>query len=432
MTAADLVAPATQPSPMHVPGDRLRAALAAGDPVMLFQPILALSTGLVTGWEALARFPHLDGLAPDVVFAAAHAEGLGHDLEALAVAKALELAAGRPAGTTLSVNSSPSTLGSRALLDVLPDDLSGIQVEVTEHEHVTDIERLLVDIARLRRRGALLAIDDVGEGYAGLQRLMVTQPDVLKLDRSLVSGLDANLAQAALVEAVVRYAARTGAAVCAEGAETLDELAVLADLDVAQAQGWAIGRPTADLAEADPFAVAVCVDTLRSVLELGGRVAPGETMDLSEVLVQVAETADLDAFARMSPRIAAVLGCARVDLSYYNAQENYVEAVLESGWVLVGQRYDLADYPVSSDVLTRNVAAQVLLDAPGADEAEASVLRQEGFGSVLIVPVRSAGRPVGMLEAYQVQRQPWTRRQIRTARSLAAVLGPMLARLLDA
>ena len=131
MTAADLVAPATQPSPMHVPGDRLRAALAAGDPVMLFQPILALSTGLVTGWEALARFPHLDGLAPDVVFAAAHAEGLGHDLEALAVAKALELAAGRPAGTTLSVNSSPSTLGSRALLDVLPDDLSGIQVEVT-------------------------------------------------------------------------------------------------------------------------------------------------------------------------------------------------------------------------------------------------------------------------------------------------------------
>jgi GAF domain-containing protein len=83
-------------------------------------------------------------------------------------------------------------------------------------------------------------------------------------------------------------------------------------------------------------------------------------------------------------------------------------------------------------VLTRNVAAQVLLDAPGADEAEASVLRQEGFGSVLIVPVRSAGRPVGMLEAYQVQRQPWTRRQIRTARSLAAVLGPMLARLLDA
>jgi GAF domain-containing protein len=98
--------------------------------------------------------------------------------------------------------------------------------------------------------------------------------------------------------------------------------------------------------------------------------------------------------------------------------------------VLEGQRYELADYPLSADVLARNVAAQVVLGAPGADPAESAVLLEERFGSVLIIPVRCAGRPVGMLEAYQLEPLPFTRRQIRAARSLAAVVGPVLARLL--
>jgi EAL domain-containing protein (putative c-di-GMP-specific phosphodiesterase class I) len=426
MTAADLVAQSLD----VLSGDRIRAALAAGDPIMHLQPILALSTGAVSGWEALARFPHLDGSPPDHVFAAATEIGLGPDLEALAVAKALEAAAGRPAGTTVSVNASPSALGSRALLDVLPRDLAGIQVEITEHEHVTDVGTLLVDIARLRSRGARIAIDDVGEGYAGLQRLMDIRPDLLKLDRSLVTGIDVEPARAALVEAIVRFAARTGAWVCAEGVETLAELAAVADLDVAQAQGWAIGRPAPELVDADADARQVCDDTLRAVLELGGRPAPGERVELAAVLVEVAETGDLDALARMAPRLADAVGCARVDLSCYDEPGNFLEGVLASGWVLEGQRYALADYPLSAEVLARNVAAQVVLGAPGADPAESAVLLEERFGSVLIIPVRCAGRPVGMLEAYQLEPLPFTRRQIRAARSLAAVVGPVLARLL--
>ena len=426
MTAAEFV----EQSLDGLSGDRIRAALAAGDPVMVAQPILSLPTGAISGWEALARFPHLGGAAPDEVFAAATAAGLGPDLEALAVAKGLELGQDRPPGTTISVNVSPSALGSAALLDVLPQDLTGVQVEITEHEHVGDVESLRVDLARLRRRGARIAVDDVGEGYAGLSRLMAIAPDILKLDRSLVTGIDAEPAQAALVEAVVRFAARTGALVCAEGVETLGELAAVADLDCAQAQGWAIGRPAPSLVPADADAAQVCQDTLRRVLELGGKPAPGEAAELAEALVAVAETEDLDSLARMTPRLADAIGCARVDLSCYDEPGHFLEGVLASGWVLEGQRYALGDYPLSADVLARNVAAQVVLGTPDADPAECAILLEERFGSVLILPVRCAGRPVGMLEAYQVEPTPFTRRQIRTSRSIAAVVGPVLARLL--
>ena len=72
---------------------------------------------------------------------------------------------------------------------------------------------------------------------------MRIRPDLLKVDRSLVAGVHEQPGQAALLEAVVHFAARTGAQVCAEGVERREELAVLADLDVAFGQGFFIGRP---------------------------------------------------------------------------------------------------------------------------------------------------------------------------------------------
>jgi EAL domain-containing protein (putative c-di-GMP-specific phosphodiesterase class I) len=99
------------------------------------------------------------------------------------------------------------------LLRHLPDDLGGFQVEITENELVPDAGRFRAALEQLRERGAQIAVDDVGEGYAGLQRVMSIRPDVLKLDRSLVSAVDSRPDLAALLEAVVRFAGRVGAQV---------------------------------------------------------------------------------------------------------------------------------------------------------------------------------------------------------------------------
>ena len=139
-------------------------------------------------------------------------------------------------------------------------------MEITEHELVDDYARMTTALDALRDRGARVAVDDAGAGYAGLERVMRLEPDVIKLDRALISGIDRDLGRAALVEAFVRFARRTGATVCAEGIETLDELTALAQLDVPLGQGWAIARPSAPWAGVATEATRICDDVLRDAL----------------------------------------------------------------------------------------------------------------------------------------------------------------------
>jgi hypothetical protein len=86
-------------------------------------------------------------------------------------------------------------------------------------------------------------MDDAGAGYAGLSQILSLRPDFLKLDRSLVTDLDDDLAKAGLVEMIGVFADRIDAWVIAEGIETESELDRLADLAVPLGQGWVIGRP---------------------------------------------------------------------------------------------------------------------------------------------------------------------------------------------
>ena len=74
---------------------------------------------------------------------------------------------GRPDGAYLSVNLDPSALGTAAFEAVLPNDLHGIVIEITEQELISDHAHLATELARLRGRGARIALDDTGAGYAG-------------------------------------------------------------------------------------------------------------------------------------------------------------------------------------------------------------------------------------------------------------------------
>jgi EAL domain-containing protein (putative c-di-GMP-specific phosphodiesterase class I) len=132
-------------------------------------------------------------------------------------------------------------------------------VEITENELVSGDTAIMDALEGLRDRGAQLAVDDIGAGYAGLTHLMRLRPDVIKLDRALITGVDADAAKAPLISALVRYARDIDATVCAEGIETTQELQYLAELDVAYGQGYAIARPAPPWAPIDPDAAATCL-----------------------------------------------------------------------------------------------------------------------------------------------------------------------------
>ena len=216
------------------------------------QPILDLVSGRIVGHEALSRFDR-PGWSPQGWFQRAHRCGLGAELEAAAVDAALSVP-WRPTGTYLTVNVSPSTLGTRALGAVLPLDLTGLMFELTENEPIAGDPTLSATIRRYRRRGARFALDDVGAGHARLGDVRLVEPELIKLDRSLIAGLQRDPAGAAAVEALIHAAMSTGAAVCAEGVETLPQLRWLHRAGVTQAQGYLIGRPQADWAADEPRA----------------------------------------------------------------------------------------------------------------------------------------------------------------------------------
>jgi EAL domain-containing protein (putative c-di-GMP-specific phosphodiesterase class I) len=222
------------------------------DLTMVFQPIVDLASAAVAGYEALARFP---GTAtPDVWFAAAADAGLGAELEALAISKALAALPGLPPNTFLTVNVSPHLLGSAPVTEAFagPASLRRVVVELTEHTPVDDLAALRAQTAALRGRGALIAIDDAGSGYSGLQQLAELRPQLVKLDRALVTGVDSDPVRYALAEMVGAFTGRIDAWLLAEGIETTGELAAFARLGVPLVQGWLLGRPTPGFAPLTP------------------------------------------------------------------------------------------------------------------------------------------------------------------------------------
>jgi diguanylate cyclase (GGDEF)-like protein len=239
----------------------------------VFQPIVSLRTGEVVGYEALARFDSTRELPPSWWFAQAHRFGLGPQLEAEAV-RAARAQEGRPEGTFLSVNLSPSALRSPEVRAVLDENLSGLVIEITEQEEVLHDDRWQATLAPLRGRGARIAVDDAGAGYAGLQQVMRMQADMIKLDRALISDIHVDAAKAALVRSLVLFAAETGADLCAEGIESLEELRTLAGLGVSLAQGFALARPGPAWATVRPEVAVACRRAFRPAAESLARPEP--------------------------------------------------------------------------------------------------------------------------------------------------------------
>jgi len=242
------------------------ARLIAGEGLaMAVQPIVDIGSGEVHAYEALARFGRRrSDRSPLQWFALAEELGQRVALEQACLRGALELFAVRPEGTHLSVNLSVATLrdaGTQAMLDAVgaghPEGLTGLIVEITEETLVNEDAEAAESIAALRRRGAQLAVDDIGAGYSGLLQITAVLPDYLKLDRSLVAGIDRDNDRAALVSALSGYARQVGSLLVAEGVEHEPELARLQDLKVPLVQGFYLGTPGKPWPELTACAVEV-------------------------------------------------------------------------------------------------------------------------------------------------------------------------------
>ncbi len=209
---------------------------------IVYQPIRALATGRVVGYEALSRFGGADHGTVEEIFASARSLGLGLELELAAAAEALSDLPDIPG--YLAVNLSPATLlddNALSLLERAPPER--LVIELTEHDPVADYARLRERLRILRSRGVRVAADDIGAGFAGLHHIAELKPDILKLDRSMVGGIVYGDTHRHLVSAMVAFAGDEGSQLVAEGIETREELAILAELGVELGQGYLLGRP---------------------------------------------------------------------------------------------------------------------------------------------------------------------------------------------
>ncbi len=223
---------------------RMDAVLTGHEFSTVFQPIWDIRENKVVGFEALSRFKGMPYRPPNEWIDDAESVGVLQDLEALLHHNALQHVDDLPEGAYLSLNVTPaSLLGAdfAAMLETYP--LDRIVLEITEHESITDYDRIESALEPLRRRGLRLAVDDAGAGYASFRHILRLKADIIKLDRSLIRDIDADVACRTLAQALVQFAGQVGSRVIAEGVETKEELEALRGLGIVLVQGYLLGQP---------------------------------------------------------------------------------------------------------------------------------------------------------------------------------------------
>ncbi len=238
----------------------LRNVVKRGELELHYQPIIDLSTGIVREVEALARWRHSEyGMLPPSEFIPLAEEtgmiipiGRWVAMESCRQAarwKSSELAGGvEPA---VSINLSAAQFRDPKLayelareLDRTGLDPARLNLEITEHLLVVDVEGTAKTLSELRDLGVKIAIDDFGTGYSSLGYLRHLPVDAIKLDRAFVRGLGADAGSLAIVEGITALAHSLGLSVTAEGIETEEQLAYVRSAGCDRGQGYLFARPS--------------------------------------------------------------------------------------------------------------------------------------------------------------------------------------------
>ena len=227
---------------------------------MAFQPIIDLQHGKIFADEALAR--GVSGEPAGTVFQHVNDDNL-YRFDQTCRTKAIALASRQEASSLISINFMPraiykpelcirTTLAAARKYSV---DVSRIMFEVTEGERVDDQSHLKSIIRYYKEQGFKTAIDDFGAGYSGLNLLAEFQPDLVKLDMSLIRNIDSSRSRQAIVNGVATMCRDLGIGVIAEGIESVGERDVLLGYGIHLQQGYLFSRPTFErLVEASEIA----------------------------------------------------------------------------------------------------------------------------------------------------------------------------------
>lgn len=234
----------------------LRRALASGEVVPHYQPVVELPGGGVRGVEALARWTRQDGnyVPPAVFIPLAEECGLIQALgRSILLAACIDAgrwhraaAAGRLAeAPTLSVNVSAVQLASESLVDDVREALAAggfpadqLVLEITETAVVRDVATAATRLAELRQLGVRIALDDFGTGYSALGALQSLPVDIIKIDHAFVRDVHLGVREAAVVTAVIALANSLDLTVIAEGVELPEQARRLRALGCRMAQGF--------------------------------------------------------------------------------------------------------------------------------------------------------------------------------------------------
>jgi EAL domain-containing protein (putative c-di-GMP-specific phosphodiesterase class I) len=223
---------------------RIHSILERNSVDVEFQPVFDLLDCSIVSLEALARFWTEPMRSPSVWFAEANEVGLGAELELAAIRSALQRIDEFPEGVALALNVSPATALDPRFCELLLGVAERIVIEITEHAQVDDYDALAAALAPLRLRGAQLAIDDVGAGFANLRHILRLAPDIVKLDLSLTQEISRDPARRVLATSLVGFAGGVGARIVAEGISSDEDLALLRALGVNYGQGFYLARPS--------------------------------------------------------------------------------------------------------------------------------------------------------------------------------------------
>lgn len=231
----------------------LREALQNGTGIEVhYQPIAAMNSGEVTGFEALARWRHADrGLVmPDDFIHVAEANGLIGAVGEAVLRQACHDAAGWKPPLNLSVNISPMQLVQGNLVSAIEEilaesglDPARLELEITEGVLIDDAHGTLAVLRRIRALGVNIVLDDFGTGFSSLGYLRHFPFDKVKIDKSFVEDIMHNRETVSIVEAMLALGKSLNMTVVAEGVETAEQFDLLRTLGCTQAQGHLISRP---------------------------------------------------------------------------------------------------------------------------------------------------------------------------------------------
>ena len=231
---------------------QLRDALTNGGLDVHYQPIVDLRNYAITGFEALMRWPHPSKgmISPAKFIPVAEECGLIDALGRWILVEACSRAKQWPVDMKISVNVSPIQLAKpdfvatvQSVLATTGLDPHRLVLECTETIFIEDSEKMLSTLHKLKQIGVQIALDDFGTGYSSLSYLRSFPFDIVKIDRSFVSDLDASTSSSVIVQAVILIAGSLGIRTVAEGIETEAQLTLLKLLGCNDVQGYLLGKP---------------------------------------------------------------------------------------------------------------------------------------------------------------------------------------------